>query len=158
MADITRIEQGVNEIRKDLSTFPRSCGYYLVKVVSLDHARLEDDDAVLTAAFQSLDDHEWPGEELRPTDQRWADYAASENVAAERTIEALIGGASIGHVRETIDRTTATETWRRFRELFSPDARFFVGVALGDATYVRSEGAIIVDEAHAGCLCVVEDD
>jgi hypothetical protein len=153
-----RIEHALREIRNDLAIHPRVHGYYLVKMVELEAGWQSDEEAALTGAFECLDDREWPVPELRPADQRWTDYEVAERVAEERAIDALVGGASIGHTRETIARTQATEIWRRFRGLFSPTARFFVGVGLGNSSFVSSDGAIVVDEARAGCLCIIESD
>lgn len=153
-----RTERLLDEIRGTLAACPRMHGYYLLKVVDLPAGWQSDEEMALTTAFQALDDHEWPNPEHRPEDQLWSDYEVAEEVAQERAIAALVGGNLVGHSRDTIERTLASEIWLRFRELFSPSARFFVGLGLGDSEYVFSEGAIVVDEARAGCLCVVEGD
>ncbi|XXX79864.1 hypothetical protein WMF30_13925 [Sorangium sp. So ce134] len=148
----------LDELRSALAAYPRSYGYYLVKMVALDARWREDEETALTAAFQALDDHEWPAPELRPNDQTWADYEVIERRARELTVDALVGGAAVGHARDTIDRQEALALWLRFRGLFAPQARFFCGVGFGDSNYVFSGGAVIVDDVKAGCLFIIEND
>lgn len=133
-------------------------GYYLLNFVPLSPTWRVDEEESLSAAFEMLDDHPWKPPEMRPDGQLWVDYEVDETTACAHVIAALGGGAEVGHARDTIPERTAAELWKRFRDLFSPDTRFFLGVGLGDSTYVFQQGAIAVDDAKAGCFCVIEND
>lgn len=148
----------LEEVRRLLAKHPRMHGYYLLKLVELPPSWRDDAEAALTSAFQSLDDHEWPPAGQRPVEQAWSDYEVSEEIAKSRTISALIGGGAIGHSRDTIARDQAAQIWAAFRAIFASTPQFFCGVGLGDSAYAYLDGAILVDEAKAGCLCVIEDD
>lgn len=148
----------IEEIRGVLANHPRMHGYYLLKLVELAPSWRDDEDAALSDAFQSLDDHEWRPREQRPADQSWSGYEVAESTAKQRTISALVGGREVGHSRDTIDPQLASRIWDAFRASFGAAPRFFCGVGLGDSAYVYLDGAILVDDSKAGCLCVVEDD
>ena len=148
----------IEEIRGLLANHPRIHGYYLLQLVQLPPSWQDDEEASLTEAFQSLDDHEWPPPELRPAEQSWSDYEVTELIAKRRTISSLIGGREVGHSRDTIDPQLASQIWDAFRAIFGSAPRFFCGVGLGDSAYVYLDGAILVGDNKAGCMCVVEDD
>ncbi len=146
------------QIQRDLERYPRMHGYYLCKTVRMQWNWEMDEERSLTTAFEALDDHPWPPHERHPVEQRGADYEVVESQAREHTVTALVGGIEIGHARETIPHDIAILIWDRFRKLFSPQARFFVRLSLGDPEYVFQSGAVVVDEEYAGCLWVVESD
>jgi hypothetical protein len=130
----------------------------LLNVVPLPANWREDEEAALTRAFEALDNHPWAPPEQRPSDELWTDYEAREAAARAHVAAALIGGRDVGHSRDTIPEGTAHAFWTRFRDLFLADARFFLGVGLGDPAYVHLQGVVAVDDDKAGCLCVVEGD
>ncbi len=111
-------------------------GYYLLKFVPLPAAWRQDEEAALTPAFEALDDKSWKPPELRPNDQLWVDYEVDEAKARAHVVAALVGGSEVGHMRDTVPEGVAQELWKKCRDLFLPDARFFVGVGLGDSAYV----------------------
>ena len=150
--------ESFEQLCRVIARHPRMRGYYLLKVVPLPQNWREDEEVVLTEAIQSLDDHAWPPPEARPADQRWVDYEVSELAAAAHVIAALVGGLEIGHARETMPMAEARPIWEAFRALFSTNARFFLGVGLGDPKYVFQHGAVVADDHKAGCLCVIEND
>ena len=150
--------ESFEHLRRVVARYPRMRGYYLLKVAPLPQNWREDEELVLTEAIESLDDHPWPPPEARPHDQRWVDYEVSELAAAAHVIAKLVGGLEIGHARETIPMAEARPIWEAFRALFSANARFFLGVGLGDSKYVFQHGAVVVDDHKAGCLCVIEND
>lgn len=53
-----QVEHALDKIRDDLAAYPRVSGYYLVKMVELDAAWQNQEEAALTIAFQALDDRE----------------------------------------------------------------------------------------------------
>lgn len=148
----------LEDVRRAVARYPRRSGYYLVNLVSLPENWVEDEEVALTEAIQALDDQRWPPPEERPDDQRWVDYEVSELQAAAHVVAALVGGPEIGHARDTIPNAEARAIWETFRALFATNARFFVGVGLGDFRYVYQQGAVMVDDRRAGCLCVIEND
>lgn len=150
--------EALERIKEDLATHPRLCGYYILKFVELPTDWRKREEETLTIAFEALDDHVWKPPELPPTDQTWADYEVEESAAREHAIMALVGGREVGHSIDTIDPLEAASIWAKFRGLFHSDCHFFCGVALGNSEYVFNHGVILVDDAKAGCLCVVESD
>jgi hypothetical protein len=146
----------VEAIRATLAKFPRMHGYYLLKVVDIEWA--DDEEASLDVIMQQLDDHPWPPREQRPTFPCWTEYVITEEDAREMVITGLVGGANVGHTRDTISRPTATAVWDQFRSLFSERVRFFRNDGFGDRRYVFSTGVVAVDVTRAGILVVVESD
>jgi hypothetical protein len=126
-------------------------GYYLISLVSTEDLDTYDD-RVLDYVFQALDDCPWPPPDRRPSDQRYGDYEVSESDACTRLVNALVGGGSIGHTRETMSRAAAVQYWNRFRALFSGPVRFFAGLGLGRPEFVFQESIAIVGLARAGVL------
>lgn len=148
----------LDEIRQLLGRYPRRCGYYLVDAVSLPTDWRANEGIALRRAFEVLDDQPWKPVEDRVTDPRWVDYEVPEAVAESHAIQMLIGGPEIGHTDLTMSEARAREIWRTFRGLFTSTARFFTGLGFGDPQYVFLNGAVVVDEATAACLCVIESD
>jgi len=146
----------VEAIRATLAKFPRMHGYYLLKVVDIEWT--DDEEGSLDAIMQQLDDCPWPPREQRPTPPCWTDYVLTEEDAREMVITGLVGGANVGHTRDTISRPAATAVWDQFRSLFSERVRFFRNDGFGDQRYVYSTGAVAVDATRAGILVVVESD
>jgi hypothetical protein len=143
----------VEAIRATLAKFPRAHGYYLLKLVDIEWTG--DEEASLDAIMQQLDDHPWPPREQRPC---WIDCVITEADAREMLIAGLVGGANVGHTRDTISRPTGTAVWDQFRSLFSERVRFFRNDGFGDRSYVFSTGVVAVDATRAGILVVVESD
>ena len=150
--------ESLDQIRCVVGRYPRMHGYYLLNVVPLPLDWRDREEAALTAAFQALDDQPWPPHESRPDDQCWTDYEVPESEARAHVVAALVGGREVGHTRDTIPMADALPIWEAFRALFSAGARFFVGVGLGDSKFTFQQGAVVVDEHKAGCLCVIESD
>ena len=150
--------ESLDRLRQTLAQYPRMHGYYLLNMVPLHVGWREAEEGSLSAAFEALDDQTWPPPELRPKDQLCSDYEVDEIKACARVVEALVGGSAVGHSVDTIPRAEAFAMWKRFRDLFSPESRFFLGVGFGDSNYAYQEGAVVVDNQKAGCLIVVEDD
>jgi hypothetical protein len=96
-------------IRATLAKFPRMHGYYLLKVVDIEWT--DDEDASLDVIMQQLDDHAWPPPEQRPISPRWTDDVIPEADARDIVITGLVGGANVGHTRDTISRATAIAVW-----------------------------------------------
>ena len=143
-------------IQATLAMFPRMHGYYLLKVVDIEWT--DDEDTSLDVIMQQLDDHAWPPRDQRPISPCWTDYVITEEDARDIVITGLVGGANVGHLRDTISRPTATAVWDQFRALFSESMRFFRSDGLGDKRYVFSTGVVAVDATRAGVLVVVESD
>ena len=59
------------ELKSEIESYPRLCGYYLVDMVSVDGLPEEsaEREAFLDELFQYFDDHQWPPLSERPTDQ-----------------------------------------------------------------------------------------
>lgn len=150
--------EALEDLRRAVARYPRRRGYYLVNLVALPEKWVDDEEVALTEAMQALDDQRWPPPEDRPDDQRWVDYEVSELRAAAHVVAALVGGPEIGHARDTIPKAEARAIWEAFRASFATNARFFIGVGLGDFRYVYQRGAVVVDNRKAGCLCVIEND
>ena len=148
----------VEQLRETLGQYPRMHGYYLVNVVPLPFGWRDDEEGSLAIAFEALDDQTWKPVELRPKDQLWVDYEVEEAKARVHAVEALIGGGAVGHSSDTVPKGDAFAIWQRFRELFSSEARFFMGLGFGDSAYVFQGGVVVLDDEKAGCLCVVESD
>ena len=145
-------------VRAAVARFPRSCGYYLVKLVAMDPDWSQTEEASLDALFESLDDHAWPPPAQRPSDQRWSDYEVLEDEARSHLVEALVAGPAYGHTRVTMPVADAEEIWRNARAVFSAEARFFMRLGLGNRAYAYQHGVVIVDGERAGCLCIVDGD
>ncbi len=146
------------QLRRDLDRYPRMHGYYLLNSVQMPANWQSDEEHSLSSAFELLDDHPWMPVETHPNDQYWTDYEVFETEAREQTVAALVGGNEIGHARETIPQGVAASIWESFRKQFSPQARFFVRLGLGNPEHVFQRGTVVVDEETAGCLWVVESD
>jgi hypothetical protein len=145
-------------VRAEVARFPRLCGYYLVKLVAMAPGWDKAEEASLDALFQALDDKAWPPAEQRPSDQRWTDYEVLEEDARSQLIEALVAGHAYGHSQVTMPVASAEAIWRNARGVFGADARFFVGLGLGNNAYTFQHGVVIVDVDRAGCLWVVDGD
>lgn len=150
------MSDALEAIQVALARFPRMHGYYLLKVVDVEWT--DDKDASLDVIMQQLDDHPWPPREQRPTSPGWIDDVITEEDAREMVITGLVGGANVGHARDTISRATATAIWGQFRALFSERVQFFRNAGFGDSRYVFSTGAVAIDAMRAGILVVVESD
>ena len=150
--------ESLDQLRDNLERHPRMHGYYLLNFVPLPVDWQGDEEASLTKAFEALDDQTWKPPELRPKDQLWMDYEVDEARARAHAVEALVGGGAVGHTRDTVSERDSSTIWKRFRDLFSLEARFFIGLGLGDPAYTFQHGAIVVDNQKAGCLCVIEGD
>lgn len=143
----------------ELAAHPRQCGYYLVDLVSIRALRRDGlgSEELLERVFSHFDDAEWPPMEQRP-DGRWADYAADPAAARAITIDALVGGAGVGHSVDTIPPERAAALWERFQALVPEPRTVYVGMGFGQRRYVFQQGAAIVGAEHAGVLWVVESD
>ena len=130
----------------------------MLRFVPLPLGWHDNEERSLTTAFEALDDQTWTPPELRPKDQLWVDYEVDEAKARAHAIEALVGGAAVGHSRDTVPQSDASAIWKRFRALFALEARFFLGLGFGDSAYVFQQGAVVVDDEKAGCLCIIESD
>jgi hypothetical protein len=149
-------------LRRDLEAHPRQHGYYLLSLLALDvpHPGAHED-SVLDALFEQLDDTSWPPAAVRRAQaetQSWADYLGSAAAARATVVEALIGGAGVGHIHDTIQPAVAEALWARFERLFDKERSYYLGVGLGKREHVFQRGVVIVDGAKAGALFVVEDD
>ncbi len=150
--------ESLNQLRDTLERHPRMHGYYLLNFEPLPLGWRGNEETSLTKAFEALDDQTWKPAELCSEDQHWVDYEVDEARARAHAVEALVGGGAVGHTRETVPERDSSAIWKQFRDLFSRDARFFIGLGLGDPAYAYQHGAIVVDNEKAGCLCVVEGD
>jgi hypothetical protein len=152
--------QEFRQLKAEIESYSRLCGYYLIDLVALPEVlgNEVEHDSFLDKVFQHFDDQEWPPPNERPTDQMWADYTQDRDSATNHVIEALVGGSSIGHTSVTIPPKKALELWCRFESLFSPSRRYYIGMGLGNSQYVFLYGAAIVDEHQAGLLWIVEND
>ncbi len=144
-------------IRARLAQAPRMHGYYLTRLIAADPVAGVDDATRLDRLFEQLDDQPWPPPSERPADPG-ADYQVDEPTAAAHAVAMLIGGADVGHARDTIAPATAASLWTQFRALFSPSARCFIGLGLGDPAHVFQRGVAVVDHRRAGYLGVIESD
>lgn len=143
-------------LQATLAKFPRMHGYYLLKVVDIKWT--DDEDASLDVIMQQLDDQTWPPREHRPIAPRWTDDIITEEDARDIVIAGLVGGANVGHTRDTISPSTAAAVWDQFCALFSERMRFFRNDGFGDKKYVFSTGVVAVGATRAGILVVVESD
>jgi len=91
-------------LKRELESYPRLAGYYLIKMIDITDLRSSNLSAeqIAEAAFQQLDDRQWPPADVRPTDQTWSDYIVDRETAARETVAALVGGPGIGHTANTI--------------------------------------------------------
>jgi hypothetical protein len=146
------------QLRSQIESYPRLCGYYLIDLISVvDLAEEElDESDMLSRAFQHLDDQEWPA--VRPTDHTWLDYRVERKIARAHTIEALVGGAAIGHTRKAMPSAKAEEFFDRFEEFFGPERHYYVGMGLGDQAYTFQSGVGIADGHLVGLLGIVDGD
>ena len=79
-------------------------------------------------------------------------------VAHRRGDRSHVGGAEIGHTRETMSAALTGQIWGLFSSLFATDRAYFTGLGLGDDKYVFQSGVAIVDATRAGFIGVVEND
>jgi len=159
--DFTPIENSqFADLKRDIERRPRLGGYYIIEMVSLPSVPPDPRaaDALLDQLFQHFDDQEWPAQSQRPDDQAWADYECCSEAAGCHVIDALVGGAEIGHTRVTMPQSTAADFWDRFTALFPEPRRFFTGMGLGDSQHVFQYGAAVVGAGAAGILWIVESD
>ncbi len=147
-------------LKSQITSYPRSSGYYLIDLVSIEvltHQPLLEDEK-LDLLFQHFDDQEWPPKLERPQDQSWEDYTVERSKARDHLIESLIGGNSIGHMSDTIPTSEANSIYKDFELLFSPPCKYFINMGLGSYDYVFQLGLAIVDNQRAGFIGVIEND
>lgn len=143
-------------LRRELLSYPRRHGYYLLELVEVSGPLGE---AELDLLLQHFDDHAWPPAEQRPTDELWdPDYLLEPEQARLAALAAMVGGPDIGHLQHTIPPERAEQLWRDFDQLFEEPKRYFGHLGLGNPDYVFQHGIVIVDQARAGILWVVESD
>lgn len=144
------------EIRAKLAQAPRMHGYYLLRLIRSERTAEVDEAARLDWLLEQLDDRPWA-----PTNapQDPADgYQVDEATAAAHAVTMLVGGADVGHARDTMSPASAASLWTQFRTLFAPSARCFIGLGFGDPAYVFLRGVAVIDDTRAGYLGVVESD
>ena len=147
-------------VEADIEAHPRLCGYYIIGLVSIRDLR-EDavpQEAILEKLIDRFDDDPT---ELDPDfvpDHEWTDYETTLDRAWDHIIESLVGGREIGHTRKTMSESTASELFERFVGLCGSNPRFYIGLEIGDPTYVFMYGVLIVADELAGLLWIVEDD
>ena len=147
-------------LKRELESYPRLAGYYLIKMIDITDLRGSNRSAeqIAEAAFQQLDDHQWPPADVRPTDQTWSDYIVDRETAARETVAALVGGPGIGHTANTIPPPKAHTFFDRFDLLFDMPKLYYIGMGFGNRDYVYPRGVAIISNTHAGLLCVIESD
>lgn len=147
-------------LKTAIESHKRLCGYYIIKLVDITDMRAAraSDEEIGEQVFQYFDDHPWPPPEQRPSDQTWADYESEMAAARQHTLEALVGGPSIGHTKPTMTQGRAECYFERFEQLFEEPRKYYTGMAFGDARHVFSSGVAIISHKRAGVLWIVEDD
>jgi hypothetical protein len=152
-------DQAFTEFRSDLERHQRGAGYYLVDILDLTSLRAVamDDEGVLHAAFESLDDQAWD-----PTGIQWSMPWSNHELPRERArfygVDALVGGRSVGRRVASMSPDHAGRYFDTFEEFFVEPRRYFVGLGLGSRDYVFHNGIAIVTDGRAGLLGVVESD
>lgn len=147
-------------IGKTFAAHPRMTGYYILRRIDITaiRAHISSEDRMLDMIFEHFGGTTWPPFEERVALGSWADYAITAEAARTEIVGALVGGDDIGHLRDTMSRTVAEQTWAQFESLFAGDRAYFTGLGLGDRRYPYLRGIAIVDAAHAGYLGIVEGD
>jgi hypothetical protein len=148
------------ELRRELESQPRLCGYYIIKLADVRDLRSQGKtlEEIAEEVFQAFDDKKWPPKERRPDSQTWQDNVVNRHQAKSLVVEALVGGPAKGHVKPTVLPEKAVEYFDRFDQLFDEPKQYFVGLGLGNPEYTFSEGAGIISRNLAGVLVVVEGD
>jgi hypothetical protein len=145
-------------LKAEIEACKRLCGYYIIKLVDITDMRdaSTGQEEIADEAFRYFDDQPWPPIRQRPDDETWAAYVVERDVAAEHAIEALVGGSSVGHLRDTIPWQEAIRFFERFEALFDEPKNYYIGMGFGDRRHVFLQGVAIISRSRAGVLWVVE--
>lgn len=148
------------ELRSDIEKHPRLCGYYLIDLVEISGfpESGSERELFLDALFEHFDDEPWPPPSERPGEGSWDDHACDRDQATVHVVEALVGGSSIGHLKNTMAPAEALELWSRFEALFVEPRRYYTGMDLGDSLYAYQYGTVVIAPNRAGLLWIVDGD
>jgi hypothetical protein len=152
-------DEAFERFRSDLEQHRRGAGYYLVDILDLKSLRAVgmDDEDVLHAAFESLDDQAWDPARIQWS-MRWADHELPRDRAQFYGVDALVGGRSVGRRTAAMSPDQASGYFELFEGFFLEPRRYLVGLGLGSRDYVFQNGIAIVTHRRAGLLGVVESD
>ncbi len=157
------------QIKTDLSQYPRSHGYYRFEFVSIQSLRKEklSQEEILEAIFQLWTDHEliqsnqakFPSLLSLTSAQlpRWEEHEVTLQDGLDGFIQELQGSSSIGHTTDTIPPGSARALAEDFASLFH-QPRCYRGLGICDPQYVFEHGLALVDAVRAGAILIVEDD
>lgn len=152
--------QVIKKLKEVLEKYPRTYGYYLIGIVSIQEKRQEkwDEETIIDWAFQQLDDQKWDLDN-RPNDQSWLeDYQTTRQNALEVLTIALTGGSNVGHIKNTIEPKRATELTLTFDGIFRSPKKYFERMGFGNRSYTFQDGIGIADKETVGIFVVVESD
>ena len=150
-----------DEILREIELYPRLCGYYVSGFVQLDELRQRSaaQDEIVDLIYRHFDeDQKTVGPGYFPADHSWDEYEVSQGKARTHTVEALVGGRSIGHLVDAMPRSVAEDLFDRFVESCGANPRFYIGLGIGDRRYTFLHGALVVADKIAGLLWIVESD
>jgi hypothetical protein len=152
-------DRRIDEIANSLAAHPRMAGHYMLRLIDITELRAQvSEDRMLDAVFEHFDARTWPPFEDRVGFGSWRACEVTAEHARAEIVRAFVGGAEIGHTRETMSAALTGQIWELFSSLFATDRTYFTGLGLGDDKYVFQSGVAIVDATRAGFIGVVEND
>ncbi len=150
----------IDALKADLEAHPRLAGCYIFGLVSIRHFRTAgaEQETILEQVIEYFDDDTRVPDPNFVPDHGWIDYETTRDRAREHTVESLVGGGQIGHLRETMSAVRAGQFFDRLAALCGSNPRFYVGLGIGDSKYVYLYGVLVVADDLAGILWIVESD
>lgn len=146
------------QLKKEIEEHPRTCGTYLIDLVSIQQARALNlsDDHILDELYC------WwskTSELIHPVGaESWTPYEMDGvDDIKEMMVYAMKGGSAVGHTFDTIPEAKALDFAQRFLQFFARP-RAFRGMGIGDPVYLLEEGVLLLDHDVAGILLVMEND
>ena len=163
-------DSGLEQLKTELSKYPRMDGYYhldLVSVAVLRQANNAQND-ILTALYERWAPHDAraayqiahpPIQPFIPSEESsgYEDYESTIEDALEALTYELKGGSGIGHLADTVPSEKAAELTARFFALFQ-GPRAYRGLGWGNPFYAFEQGVVLVDDERAGCFMIIEND
>ncbi|GGJ37567.1 hypothetical protein [Deinococcus roseus] len=143
-------------LKREIETYPRMHGEYLIDLVSIAHLRaggLNEND-ILDEVYchwsgvASVEDLLYRGE--------GDGYEVSTQHLLETLVDGLKGGAAVGHTIDSMPEQEALRFSQRFLDLFE-QPRGYMGMGITDRC-IFEHGLLLMDQNHAGLLLVLEDD
>lgn len=146
-------------LKSDIEAHPRQCGEYIIGLISIRELRQQDLplEAILEQVIDHFDNDTRERDPNFVPNHGWVDYETDLETARLHTVEALVGGTTIGQVVQTMREPMARRYFDRFVEACGPNPRYFIRLGIG-APSVFNHGVLVVADELAGILWINEGD